>query len=94
MHRQMLCLKQFVLLHAVPLQLFAAILEHRICEWGYQFIGAHGYTSSCAKLVLLDHALYDVPVQLTVSLFWFLFLFSCVFSTGLLMSSLAFHRGY
>ena len=30
------------------------------------------YTSSYAQLVLLDLALYDVPVQLTASLCWFL----------------------
>ena len=32
---------------------------------------SHGYTSRYAKLVLLELALYDVPVQSTVGLFWF-----------------------
>ena len=31
----------------------------------------HGYASSYAKLVWLELAVYDVPVQSTVSLFWF-----------------------
>ena len=34
-------------------------------------IGTHGYTSSYVKLVLLELALFDVPVQSAVSLFWF-----------------------
>ena len=34
-------------------------------------LSTHGYKSSYAKLVLHDLALYYVPVQSTVSLFWF-----------------------
>ena len=30
-----------------------------------KFTGTHGFTSSYAKLALLELALYDVPVQLT-----------------------------
>ena len=40
-------------------------------NWAFRSWCTHGYKSSYAKLVLLDLALYYVPVQSTVSLFWF-----------------------